>query len=346
MESRKICELLEASLRSIGEIPTKYNYDGKELGPTKPEKGERKKMKKVFAIVVVCALMLTLLPATAVVGAVASITVTPDVGVNMVNTSHTITADVDPDGEYTVHFEITSGPNADMSADVATNEYGEASWTYTSEVSGIDTIQVSVTSLSLSTEVTKYWLTDRVNTGGKIIQEHGNKKKDWYKITWGGWVGNCTVPMGSFTATFHNISVDAYDKATFITDGIVELASLEYYYVSLIDDADPPESTCNVAEFRMFGDLLDRHGNPMDGNWLLTVGLTDGGEPGPLDTIYFELWDGPYWEGGTCVYASYPTPTPGDPAIYPGGDFEEVFPGAIVHVLDSGNVQIVVPYEL
>ena len=153
-----------------------------------------------------------------------------------------------------------------------------------------------------------YLLTDRFSGGGQIRDEEGNKKKDWDKISFSGWVGTTTSGMeiGELTVIFHNVD-DSYalDKTTFTTDGIVELESLSYTNVGGLP-ADPPESDYNKVVFRVNGTLLDKHGSEIAGDWDMVINARDTGEPAENDDIRFELYN-----GATLKYDSsieFPTP--------------------------------------
>jgi hypothetical protein len=286
-------------------------------------------MKKVFAIALAVALMLVLIPAAAVMAQASSMTVTPEIEQNVINTSHTITADVDPDDYYIVTFEVVDGPNTGLVDDVSSDEYGVAEWEYTSTVSGIDEIEVTVD--SVTTTVYKVWLTDKFSGGGQILQDTGGKKKDFYKISWGGWAGTLDdggpFTIGAFEVTFHNVSNDDLDKAKFVSAdewmGITELY-LEYYdMTSYFPPAYPPESLYNEADVYVGGELFDEDGNPIVGDWMVGIYAIDSGEPGVDDAIAFDLWD-----GETLVYAS---------------NFDDFEPLEWYSPLDSGNLQVVVP---
>jgi len=197
-----------------------------------------------------------------------------------------------------------------------------------------------------STEVYKIWLTDKFSGGGKIIQEDPElKKKDWSKITWGGWAGTAweeDTPhaLGAFDVTFHNVSIDELDKAKFTTEYLGEfgimLLDWLWYGNAPGPDADPPESDANFVWLNVEGSLVYRDGTVED-NWHLGIRATDNGEPGNIDdpdeevssdSIVFALWD----DEGTLVYESFLS-----------GDFDAEYPFSLRHELDSGNLQIVVP---
>jgi hypothetical protein len=286
-------------------------------------------MKKVLAIALAVALMLVLIPAAVVMAQASSMTVTPEIEQNVINTPHEITADVYPDDYYTVTFEIVDGPNTGLVDDVSSNEYGVAEWEYTSTVSGIDEIEVTADGITVT--VYKIWLTDKFSGGGQILEDTGGKKKDFYKISWGGWAGTIDdgepFSIGAFEVTFHNVSNDDLDKAKFVSAdewmGITELY-LEYYDNPYFLPAYPPESQYNEADvWYVPGDLLDEDGNPIAGDWWMGIYAIDAGEPSVDDAIAFDLYD-----GVTLVYSSYVS------------DFLPIYDYSPV---DSGNLQVVVP---
>ena len=106
--------------------------------------------------------------------AVGGIFLSPTEAVNAIGTEHTLPAKVldevgSPIVGTQVTFTITGGPNAGLTATVATVENGEATFTYTSAVEGTDTIQAcydgyvpgvqstAVQSQICSNVVTKTW---------------------------------------------------------------------------------------------------------------------------------------------------------------------------------------------
>lgn len=104
---------------------------------------------------------------TITVNAGESILLSPAEAVNAVGTEHTITAKVrdyggNPIVGRDVTFTITAGPNAGLTGTVATDDDGEAVFTYSSALEGTDTIQASCAVDSAgatlySNEVTKTW---------------------------------------------------------------------------------------------------------------------------------------------------------------------------------------------
>jgi hypothetical protein len=75
------------------------------------------------------------------------ITLTPSTATNPVGTNHTITATVagtgDPVPNRNVNFTIVSGPNAGLTGSAITDSNGHATFTYTGNSPGTDTIQAS-----------------------------------------------------------------------------------------------------------------------------------------------------------------------------------------------------------
>jgi len=318
-------------------------------------------MKKLIFGVVALVLVLSLsmpMAAFAVPQPISTVTVSPEVDQNVVGTTHSVTVDVNPNQVYQVRFEITDGPNDDeTSGPISTDGSGVAYFSYVGDGgSGIDEIEVRVTDPTngyVYEYAYKFWLEDKFSGGGKIVQEDGPKKKDWSKITWGGWAGTLDGdPVGQFEVTFHNVGVllgdefDWLDKAKFVSEddylGADELNWLMYFNQSSCPDADPPESEDNVVWLNINGDLFDRDGDPIEGDWMLGIRASDNGEPGNIDeneaittdSIAFALWDGGFDIEEDLVYESYLT-----------GDFladqDNCF--SIRHELDSGNLQIVVP---
>ncbi len=93
------------------------------------------------------------------------ITLTPANATNPVGTNHTITATVagtgDPVPNRNVNFTVVSGPNAGLTGSAITDSNGHASFTYTSNSPGTDTIQASFENSQgvtvISSPVTKTW---------------------------------------------------------------------------------------------------------------------------------------------------------------------------------------------
>jgi len=312
-------------------------------------------MKKVLAIGVAVTLMLIIVPSAAFAIDGYEVSVSPIVEANVVGEEHTVTVTINPalgSGDSAeVVFSVEYGPN-DGEGDTVNLGEGdsEASFTYQSNgTSGIDEIMIHVEINEVYYEIPievnevvydsdfvyKIWLTDKFSGGGQILQDTGGKKKDFYKISWGGWAGTLDdggpVTIGAFEVTFHNVSNNDLDKAKFVSAdewmGITEL-DLYYYDVTWASypPAYPPESLYNEADVYVYGDLLDKDGNEIEPsfNWNIVIIALDSGEPSVDDRIYFELRD-----SFTVVYASW-------------DDFE---PSDNWTPLDSGNLQVVVPVD-
>ena len=75
------------------------------------------------------------------------ITLTPTSATNPVGTNHTITATVagtgDPVPNRNVNFTVVSGPNAGLTGSAITDSNGHATFTYTGNTAGTDTIQAA-----------------------------------------------------------------------------------------------------------------------------------------------------------------------------------------------------------
>ena len=94
------------------------------------------------------------------------ITLSPASATNPVNTNHTVTAKVQDDlgnpiANKVVTFKVLSGPNAGKTGTGTTNASGTTTFTYTSSVTGTDTIQASFVDANdqtvLSNIATKTW---------------------------------------------------------------------------------------------------------------------------------------------------------------------------------------------
>jgi len=96
---------------------------------------------------------------------VSGLTLTPATAVNAPGTQHTVTALVkdtinNPMAGVTVNFLITSGPSAGLSGSDISDVNGEATFTWSSAVPGIDTVQASITKPTgqiVTTTATKTW---------------------------------------------------------------------------------------------------------------------------------------------------------------------------------------------
>ncbi|MBN2182534.1 MAG: hypothetical protein JW715_11530 [Sedimentisphaerales bacterium] len=157
----------------------------------------------------------------------------------------------------------------------------------------------------------------RITGGGQIITETGAKKKDWYKISFG--VGAYRIDGQCFLeccdVTFHNVSNDGIDKWKFVATELTEMNFFE----------DGVKYTPgSVANFTVLGYLEDEDGESQ-GDASMIIRLQDSDEPGFLDNIRFELYQ------GSKVYDSYSS---GD---FPG---QSNATGTARTYLDRGNLQV------
>ena len=94
------------------------------------------------------------------------ITLTPATSTNPIGTSHTVTARVagtgDPVVGRSVTFTVVSGPNTGLTSSAITNSNGQASFTYTGNLPGTDTIEASFVNTQgatvTSNQATKTWV--------------------------------------------------------------------------------------------------------------------------------------------------------------------------------------------
>ncbi|MFC1981021.1 Ig-like domain-containing protein [Chloroflexota bacterium] len=324
--------------------------------------------KKIFGILTLVLIFSLSIPAAALAvidPVVYDISLSPDGEYNAMGTDHTVTATVvDTAGDITgpvegvmVTFHIGAGPNYEGLASnpaylytATTGSDGKASWTYTGTMdSGRDTnnawANYDTDPLWTAGEpddfVYKYWLYDKFSGGGKIVQEIPKpaKKKDWAKITWGGWAGNYMgSDLGAFEVTFHNVSNNSLDKTKFVSY-FVTMLNYDDFSQTGCPDADPPPSDANFAQVRLFGEIQDDEGGFLAYGTIIINGM-DNGEPGNIDEkganavtsdgIRFILYS-----GGSPIYDSYLS-----------GDFladqaNSCSDDGVRHELDSGNLQIV-----
>lgn len=92
----------------------------------------------------------------------AGATLGPTFARNLTGTGHTVTASVqdaksNPKSGVQVNFRVTGGPNQNLSDSGTTNQDGEASFTYTSSLAGVDSIVVTDSKGDTSNVVSKQW---------------------------------------------------------------------------------------------------------------------------------------------------------------------------------------------
>jgi len=297
-----------------------------------------------------------------VIAGLGTVTLSPDGDINAINTSHTVTAEVDVDGAnateaYTMNFKVTSGPNASDSGEVDTGTAGavdDADFTYTGDGGpGTDDVAAwididlddQIDSGEPASAVTKTWYDGVASGGGAIVDDSGaTKRKDWRHISFGGAVyriGSSDYDViGEWETVFHNTSVPGINGKTFTASTIHKV----------VFAGTSGEATRIVAS------------GTLDGvpGYVLVVRAEDAGEPGShcaatdppssCDNIRFSLFSGvaPSAEESTACGNVYDTSnaTLGASCTFDttneGGDFPDQsdFFGKERTFLDSGNLQI------
>lgn len=166
-----------------------------------------------------------------------------------------------------------------------------------------------------------------VNGGGQIIEEVGNKRKDWHKISFGGWTADIGELVGEWEVNFHNVTENEgmLDKGKFHGSEFTEFVVTE-------GDSD----TCEEAtRIRVDGSFNGESGYHL----ILRGGDSDNAaSKTPDDTVRFELFDGE----GTRIYD---TIEDSDIDI-PGWDADEFTNessclGGARTGLDAGNLSII-----
>ncbi|MGB3347003.1 MAG: hypothetical protein WBA71_07160 [Candidatus Humimicrobiia bacterium] len=152
----------------------------------------------------------------------------------------------------------------------------------------------------------------RVSGGGQIIEEMGEKQKDWYKISFGGgiWDVGSEGYMGEWEVNFHNVSDESLDKTKFHTTDI-----------DVINFYPPSSDTCVAAmNFTAYGEW---NGVP---GYKLIFRSGDADSPKGLDTVRIELYN----PSNVEIYDTH------------GGDFtdESSCVGEARTGLDNGNIKI------
>lgn len=249
----------------------------------------------------------------------------------------TITAPVDgafylvgmvPAGAYTV---------------VETNPYtvGESGW---SDAVGEHTYTVTATDCAgnVGVDSVTYYVVDSYGTiGGQITQEEdGPKKKDWAKISYGGWAGLAgTTEYGELEVTFHNVNNDDLDKTKFVATSIDRIVFTNTGWNPDEDEVPaPPYSDYNKVIIWATGDLADAKTlQVVSADCEIKIQAVDTGEPGhPAtagfpDSIRIEL----FCDGSTYDY---------DSSLKYSGDFDWYGTNTASgyrHYIDAGNIQIV-----
>jgi hypothetical protein len=122
-----------------------------------------------------------------------------------------------------------------------------------------------------------------INGGGHLLEDTEGKRKDWYDISFGGWVlEDDGVLNGEFQINFHNVGDDDFDKSSFHTTNITDAN----FYIG---------QDCSAMNFTATGEF-----NGIS-DYTVIFRAGDSGSPNTGDTTRVELRD-PY---GTLVYDTH-----------------------------------------
>lgn len=205
---------------------------------------------------------------------------------NHISWDHTIEASIGiPVSDYPIVFEV-NWVNS-LSSTVLTDDEGDATYTYSSDSDGIDTITVcadtndnGVCDDGEPTEsFTKYWLSEMISWGWQLLDESWNKRKDRKKISFGGmvWVAGDAGIVGEWQVNLHNVEGTNLDKSTFHTTEIVDFNRFA-----------PDSGSCLAAvNFTAEGRFNNEDG------YTLIVRAGDSGEPASwsTDTVRIQIYD-------------------------------------------------------
>jgi hypothetical protein len=180
---------------------------------------------------------------------------TPETDLNLVGTSHTVSATIRPlEAGVPVNFSVSGANTATGSA--LTNSSGVAIFTYTGTNPGVDTITATVGDSSLTAE--KNWAVSFVTGGGNI--------KDGKKIVWSATGNVGFLPDLTIVGNFH--------IKNFVT-GEQYKCNNDFSYLSFHGEPaySPPASFDTVV----FTGLFTKEGG---GSVTLTIVIGDFGESG------------------------------------------------------------------
>lgn len=244
------------------------------------------------------------------------------------------------DGAYYLVGHVPEGDSTVSDANGYTEE--ESGW---SNDGGEHTYTVTATDCLGNVgeaSVTYYVIDNDYGTiGGQIIQEDGGKKKDYAKISYGGWAGLYgDTEAGELEVTFHNVNNDPLDKTKFVSTSITSVTFYDTGWTPPLDETPyPPYSDHNRIQIVATGDLVKAsNGDLIQAGCTITIQAVDTGEPGHPETAGFAdsiriTIGGP---GDTYDY---------DSSRHFGGDFEwgdtTDDASGYRHYIDAGNIQVV-----
>lgn len=241
-------------------------------------------------------------------------------------TAPVVTINAPEDGAY---YLVGNVPEGDY--DVVEANPGTVEPTGWSNDGGEHTYTVTATDCAgnVGVDSVTYYVVDNYGTiGGKITQANGHKKKDWAKITYGGWAGLAgATEYGQLEVTFHNVADENLDKTKFVATSITKITFPGD--ATSTDPAAPPPTDKNKVKFWATGDLWDGD-TLVEQDCVLIPRANDCGEPakkGEVDNIRIDL---------NCTDATYNYDTH-------NGAWDE----PIDHrtPIDAGNIQVVYVVE-
>jgi len=179
------------------------------------------------------------------------------------------------------------------SVGVIDGDYIDVFWGF---VSDVPFTQVRLQAYNAEGWTERYVLDDMVYselpgylTGGGQITAGGGKRKNQNVVSFAGNLGyteDLTL-MGQYQFHFHNVSVDALDRAIFHSTAV---STLDFSQDSN-DGPAPPPADANVAYYIIDGRLKMKGGKFVDGYTIIAM-VADRGEPGKNDSINFTLNNG------------------------------------------------------
>lgn len=166
-----------------------------------------------------------------------------------------------------------------------------------------------------SQHVIKVYVVDQfVSGGGHFLEEKPGKRKDWFGISFGGFVGIAGAEglIGEWEVNFHNVGNNTLDKTKFHT---TDISKINFY--------DSDSGTCAEAmNFTAYGEWNGIPGYKM----IFRAG--DADKQNGADTVRVTLWT----PGGSLFYDSSAASEFTDESSCVGSNRTG---------LDNGNIQIV-----
>ena len=144
-----------------------------------------------------------------------------------------------------------------------------------------------------------------VNGGGHLLQgEEGAKRKDWFDVSFGGWVNQYSDDslVADFQVNLHNVSVEGLDKSVFHGS---DVAALNFFDGDDVSCNDAVNFTINGVWNGVPGySMIFRAGDFGSPNTKDTVRVTifqNENGIGPVVYDTWENWPGDFPNESTCV---------------------------------------------